>query len=99
MVPLYFITKMVCQCRFFAKNRFLGDTIMLPSTEVHYDDEIYEDPKSFKWDRFLNKAKFTKGGKNVTKNEMAFGGGKELVKRTRLILKRWVLVPRSSFCP
>jgi cytochrome P450 len=48
---------------------------MLPSTEVHYDDEIYEEPRVFKWDRFLNKAKFMKNGKAVTKNEMAFGGG------------------------
>jgi len=55
-----------------------GENIALPSTEVQFDSEIYQNPHEFKYDRFLSQTKFYKNGLWVSKHEMAFGGGVSL---------------------
>ncbi|GAA6226253.1 5-beta-cholestane-3-alpha,7-alpha-diol 12-alpha-hydroxylase-like [Lates japonicus] len=58
-----------------------GDRLaVFPHSTVHSDPEIHPDPKSFKYDRFLNpdgskKTVFYKAGKRVKYYNMPFGAG------------------------
>eukprot|EP01089_Gocevia_fonbrunei_P007051 TRINITY_DN18071_c0_g1_i1.p1 TRINITY_DN18071_c0_g1~~TRINITY_DN18071_c0_g1_i1.p1 ORF type:complete len:338 (+),score=58.61 TRINITY_DN18071_c0_g1_i1:121-1134(+) len=52
-----------------------GDFVCIIPEMIHYDSEIYENPQSFKWNRFLGGAKFFKKGKRVLNYLTAFGGG------------------------
>ncbi|CAI5789185.1 7-alpha-hydroxycholest-4-en-3-one 12-alpha-hydroxylase-like [Podarcis lilfordi] len=57
-----------------------GDQLLLfPFLGLHMDPEIYPDPHTFKYDRFLNpdgtKREFYKNGKKLKQYTMPFGGG------------------------
>ena len=61
---------------------------------LHYDDEVFEDPHTFRHDRFLNadgteKTKFYKNGKLLKQYVMPFGMGiRSVESRTMVLLFR-----------
>lgn len=56
-----------------------GEEILLYPRNTHFDPEIYEDPTSFRFDRFVDERgrarQFEKRGKRLTMPFLAFGGG------------------------
>lgn len=56
-----------------------GEEILLYPRVMHFDREIYEEPTSFRHDRFVDERgrarQFEKGGKRLTMPLLAFGGG------------------------
>lgn len=57
-----------------------GSRVVIYPSMLHYDDSVFEDPESFRWDRFLpnrsgEKPIFKKNGKVIATPVKAFGGG------------------------
>lgn len=57
----------------------LGEEILLYPRNTHFDPEIFEDPHTFRFDRFVDArgraAQFEKRGKRLTMPFLPFGGG------------------------
>lgn len=62
-----------------------GDNVVIYTPMIHFDEEIFENPYSFQWDRFLStedttERKFSKHGKGIRNPIFAFGGGESMCK-------------------
>ncbi|KAL1391388.1 cytochrome P450 [Phyllosticta capitalensis] len=51
-----------------------GTKVGMPTTEIHMDPDFYDDPRTFRYDRFVGKAEV--GMVNTTDTFLAFGHGK-----------------------
>lgn len=62
----------------FAGFQFnVGDQLICATRSVHLDEEIHDDPASFKLERYVDgpSKKISKNGKTVPNHSMPFGGG------------------------
>lgn len=53
----------------------IGSILMMSPSLLHIDEEVYPDPKRFKFDRFVGDPKFYKAGQHVKTPLLPFGGG------------------------